>query len=158
MYNNDCKGNNKCECTSGCFFGFGVASGLGLLFILFVFLLMAGCPRYNVWQQGLEGKAALKKADWDRQVQVQEAKGKMNAASLLANAEVERAKGVAKANKIIGQSLNNNEAYLRYLWIDHLQNEHNQVIYVPTEANLPILEANRFNKYGSHNVSTHSKR
>lgn len=109
----------------------------------FAFILMWGIPNYSVWQSGLSGKAELKKADWDRQVQVQEAKGKMNAAVLLAKAEVERAKGVAKANKIIGDSLNKNEAYLRYLWIENLRNEHNQVIYVPTEANLPILEANR---------------
>ncbi|MGD9276296.1 MAG: hypothetical protein PVJ67_03935 [Candidatus Pacearchaeota archaeon] len=49
--------------------------------------------------------------------------------------------------RIIGTSLQNNEAYLRYLWIDNLQNEHNQVIYVPTETNLPILEASRLNKH-----------
>ena len=56
-----------------------------------------------------------------------------------------RAKGVAAANKIIGDSLHGNEAYLRYLWIDGLR-EHGKgaaVIYVPTEAGLPILEAGR---------------
>lgn len=124
-------------------FGFGLSTGIGFIVILIIYLMMSGCPRYNVWEQGMAGQAELKKADWNRQVVVQEAKAKFNAASLLAKAEVERAKGVAQANKIIGQSLNNNEAYLRYLWIDHLQNGHNQVIYVPTEANLPILEASR---------------
>ena len=69
----------------------------------------------------------------------------MESASLLAEAEVERAKGVAKANKIIGNSLKGNEDYLRYLWVNNLQNEHNQVIYIPTEANMPILEASRLN-------------
>jgi hypothetical protein len=74
---------------------------------------------------------------------VQEAQAKMDAAKLLAQAEVERAKGVAKANQIIGDSLHNNEDYLRYLFVNNLEHTQNQVIYVPTEANLPILEANR---------------
>jgi regulator of protease activity HflC (stomatin/prohibitin superfamily) len=101
--------------------------------------------KYAVWSQGKAGQAELAKADWNRQIAIREAKAKEESASLLAGAEIARAKGVAKANQIIGQSLNNNEAYLRYLWIENLANEHNQVIYVPTESNLPILEAGRLN-------------
>jgi hypothetical protein len=54
-----------------------------------------------------------------------------------------RAEGVAKANKIIGDSLKENEAYLRYLWISEMKETKDQIIYIPTEANLPILEAGR---------------
>jgi hypothetical protein len=61
---------------------------------------------------------------------------------IIANAEIARAKGVAEANQIIADSLKNNEAYLRYLWIDKLSDNQN-VIYVPTEAGLPLLEAGR---------------
>jgi hypothetical protein len=104
---------------------------------------MGGCPAYNVWQQGMEGQAALAKATQDRQIKVQEAVATKEAATMLAVAEVERAKGVAQANKIIGDSLHNNEDYLRYLFVNGLENTKNQVIYVPTEAQLPILEANR---------------
>jgi hypothetical protein len=60
-----------------------------------------------------------------------------------AEAEVERARGVAQANKIIGDSLKDNEGYLRYLWIDSLAHTQDKVIYVPTEAGLPVLEAGR---------------
>jgi regulator of protease activity HflC (stomatin/prohibitin superfamily) len=74
---------------------------------------------------------------------VQEAQAKKEAATMLAAAEVERAKGVAEANKIIGDSLHNNEDYLRYLFVNGLEHTQNQVIYVPTETNLPILEATR---------------
>ncbi|OLX60112.1 hypothetical protein DB99_07995 [Salmonella enterica subsp. enterica serovar Heidelberg] len=74
---------------------------------------------------------------------MQEALAKKESAKMLADAEIERAKGVAKANQIIGDSLRNNEEYLRYLWIDGLQQNKSQVIYVPTEANLPILEAGK---------------
>lgn len=114
--------------------------------VLFTALIMAGCPVYNVWEQGLTGQAALKRAEQDRRIKVQEAQATMDSSKLLAQAEVERARGVAQANQIIGSSLKDNEDYLRYLWIHNLaEAEKNgaQVIYVPTETNLPILEATR---------------
>lgn len=55
----------------------------------------------------------------------------------------ESARGVAESNKIIGDSLKGNEAYLRYLWIDGLNRNNQNVIYVPTEAGLLILEAGK---------------
>jgi predicted aminopeptidase len=111
--------------------------------IFLVVLGLGGCPYYSVWQQGLSGKAALARATQDRQIAIQEAQAKMESASMLASAEIERAKGVAEANRIIGDSLHNNENYLRYLFVNSLENTRNQVIYVPTESNLPILEASR---------------
>lgn len=103
---------------------------------------LAGCPTYRVWQQGMAGQARLKEAESSRRILVQEAEAKRDAAKMLAEAEVERARGVAKANEIIGESLKGNETYLRYLWIMELSSA-GHVIYVPTEANLPILEAGR---------------
>lgn len=114
---------------------------LALLFL--VLAVMAGCPYYGVYQQRLSGEAELAKANFSKQVLVQEAQAKMDSSKLLAQAEVERAKGVAQANKIIGDSLKNNEEYLRYLFVNNLEHTQNQVIYIPTEANLPILEATR---------------
>ena len=108
-----------------------------------VTVVMAGCPQYAVYEQRMKGEAELAKATYSKQTMVQEAQAKMDAAKLLADAEVERARGVAKANQIIGESLKDNEAYLRYLFVNNLENTQNQVIYIPTEANLPILEANR---------------
>jgi len=85
----------------------------------------------------------LAHAQASKEVAVAEAKAKMESASLLADAEIARARGVAEANKIIGASLKDNEAYLRYLWITGLESNNPTVIYVPTEAGLPILEAGR---------------
>ena len=99
--------------------------------------------KFNLWSSSLSGQAELRKADWNRQIAVREAQAKKDSSILLAEAEVERAKGVAKANKIIGDSLKGNEEYLRYLWIDSLQQTKDQIIYVPTEAGLPILESGR---------------
>lgn len=66
------------------------------------------------------------------------------AATEEARAEVERAKGTARANKIVANSIT--EPYLRYLYINNLHDTDNQVIYLPTEAGLPILEAGRLRK------------
>jgi regulator of protease activity HflC (stomatin/prohibitin superfamily) len=59
-----------------------------------------------------------------------------------AEIEVARAEGVAQSNTIISNSIT--DKYLRYQWIQGLQKNELQVVYVPTEANMPILEANRF--------------
>lgn len=120
-------------------------------FTLFILaLMMSGCsqwPPYNVWEQRLEGQANLQKAQSTREIAVLEARAILESATYKANAEVERAKGVAQANAIIGESLKGNEAYLRYLWITSLEaGEHKETIYIPTEAGLPILEANRLKR------------
>ena len=76
-------------------------------------------------------------------MRVEEAKARLESAKFESQAEIERAKGVAEANRIIGDSLKGNEAYLRYLWIQGLQDGSSETIYIPTEANLPIMEATR---------------
>jgi regulator of protease activity HflC (stomatin/prohibitin superfamily) len=124
----------------------GVISIVSTITIIIIGIIaggMVGCPKYEVYQQRMAGEAILAHAQSSREVAVAEAKAKMESATLLAQAEVERAKGVAQANKIIGDSLKDNEEYLRYLFVNNLENTKNQVIYIPTEANLPILEANR---------------
>jgi regulator of protease activity HflC (stomatin/prohibitin superfamily) len=103
--------------------------------------LLAGCPMYNVYSSRMDGEAELAKANYSKQVAVQTALAKNDAAKYEAEAEITRAGGVAKANQIIGDSLKNNEAYLRYLYVNNLEHTQNQVIYIPTEAGLPILEA-----------------
>lgn len=114
-----------------------------LLFVFLIFVILSITAKYSVWSNGLEGQAELAKAEYNRQILVREAQAKMDAAKLLAQAEIERARGVAEANKIIGDSLKNNDAYLKYLFIDSLDKTKGQVIYILTEATLPILEANR---------------
>lgn len=120
---------------------------LGITAAFVVLLLLCavvfGAPIYNVWAKEKKGESQLRQAEWNKQIIIEDAKAKAESASLLADAEIERAKGVAEANKIIGESLKNNDAYLRYLWIQGLQDGSSEIIYIPTEANLPILEATR---------------
>lgn len=103
---------------------------MGVIFAIAV--IMWGIPKYRVYSASATGKAELSKAEFTRQI-----------ATLDAQAEIQRAKGVAEANRIIGESLHGNEGYLRYLWITSLKSENHSTVYIPTEAGLPILEANR---------------
>lgn len=120
------------------------------VFMLIALLPLSSCGVwYAEWQADVEiaelrgnGQALLAKSESEKKVMIEDAKGKLEAAKLLSLAEIERAKGVAEANKIIGQSLRENEAYLRYLWIQNM-NTDKEVIYIPTEAGMPILEAKR---------------
>lgn len=118
---------------------------IGSTVLILMLLFMWGCPNYSVYQQNLEGEAELARATQNRQIKIQEAQATKESAHDLAEAEIIRAGGVAKANEIIGQSLKNNEAYLHYLFINNLEHTQDQIIYLPTEAGLPILEANRLN-------------
>lgn len=93
-----------------------------------------------------KGEADLLEAESSKKIAIEAAKAKFESSKMLAQAEVERAKGVAEANKIIGDSLKNNEGYLRYLYISNLEKAEgggSQVIYIPTEAGLPILESGK---------------
>lgn len=74
-------------------------------------------------QESLQKQFELEKAEKDAQI------------------EVARAKGVAEANRIIAESISS--AYIQYLWVQGLNDGNTETIYVPTEANLPILEAGR---------------
>ena len=129
--------------TSDAALGFGVTTSI-LGFLLGTIVLgMWGCPQYNVWQQGLAGQAELERAGHNRQIAIEEAIAIKDSAGHKAEAEVIRAGGLAKAIAIIGSELETNPSYLRYLWIEGLQQDSSDVIYIPTEAGLPILEAGK---------------
>ncbi|WP_066650476.1 MULTISPECIES: membrane protease subunit [Sphingomonas] len=122
---------------TGCF-GIAAIGGLALLV-----LLLIGWPQYRVYSQRLAGEAALAEAQSSRQVAILEARAKKESAISLAEAEVIRAQGAAKANQILQNSLGGPEGYLRYLQIQALEDSKASLIYVPTEAGLPVTEARR---------------
>ncbi|MTD92858.1 membrane protease subunit [Hyphomicrobium sp. xq] len=113
---------------------------------------VAGCmrygPEYSVWQQGMSGQAELARAEQNRQIKTTEARASLESAKLNAQAEVERAKGAAEANRVLADSLGGPDRYLRWRWIMMLEtNEragsHREIIYAPTDGNLPMTEAGR---------------
>jgi regulator of protease activity HflC (stomatin/prohibitin superfamily) len=69
--------------------------------------------------------------------QVQQKQFMLEQARKDAEIEVARAEGAARAQEIVRSTLS--DSYLQYLWIKTL-NENPNVIYVATEANLPIFK------------------
>jgi hypothetical protein len=124
--------------------------GLGLFATLSIVALIAFIvvlwPQYNVYAQRLAGEAALAEAQSSRQVAILEARAKKESAAYLAEAEIIRAQGAAKANNILQNSLGGPEGYLRYLQIQAIETSKASLIYVPTEAGLPVTEARRLNQ------------
>lgn len=103
-----------------------------------------GYPIWRVWAQHQQGRADLAQAHQEQQVQVARAQGRVDAAELNKRAAIVEAEAVAEQIKRIGEQLTSHDLYLRWQWIKMMEeNENADVIYVPTEANLPILEANR---------------
>ena len=124
-----------------------------LIFVIIVGTLVVGAigavmfalPQYGVWQQTLEGKAELQKADYTRQVAVVEAQAKLDSASKLSQVRIQEAKGIAEANRIIGESLRNNPDYLTFLQIEAIKEgaeKGNKTIFVaPNQAGVPVITA-----------------
>lgn len=112
----------------------------------FVAFLMWIIPTYNVWVKEQSGRAQLAEAEFSKQVQLEEAKANLEAQKLNSQAEVERAKGAAQAIEIEDGKLT--ERYIQYLYVQNLEKLDTQLIYVPTEGGLPLLEANRLNNLG----------
>ena len=112
---------------------------IGAVF-LGIFLIIStlwAWPTYNVWQKEMKGKSQLKQAEWNRQILILEAEATLKAEELNALAEVERAKGMAAAMEIENGTLT--ETYIKYLWVRGMVGNNN-VIYIPTEATIQILE------------------
>lgn len=106
------------------------------ILLLLIFMLWAW-PQYKVWQQGLTGEAALKRAQQTKQIMIETARAEKDAAVLR-----------AEAIGIIGQAAKDFPEYRAQEFMGAFgealrEGNINQVIYVPTEANVPILEAGK---------------
>jgi len=105
---------------------------------------MVGCPHYRVWNQEMIGRAELSRAEQNRQIRVVTAEAQLQVEELNAQMEVVRAKGAAEAMKAVQDSLTSE--YLLYRFILTFGQHGNQVIYIPTDGVLPILEAGRLGR------------
>lgn len=121
----------------------GLVLILLVLAVLLIPLAMWGLPQYGLYSERLAGEARLAEAQSSRRIAILEAEARRESAVALAKAEVLRAQGAAKANRIIQDSLGGPEGYLRYLQIQALAETRASLIYVPTEAGLPVTEARR---------------
>jgi len=119
-------------------YGCGILVALALV-VMVILGCMFGIPHYRVWAQEMAGKAEFAQAEQNRKIKIEEAKANLEAEKLNAQAEIERAKGAAEAIKIENGNLTT--TYIQYLWVRQQNLGDNKVIYIPTEASLPILEA-----------------
>ena len=114
--------------------------------VFLAFMLWFG-PTYKVWQSQKSGEADLAQAHKEQQVQVAKAQGRLDAATLNKQAAIVEAEAVSEQIKTIGAQLTEHDLYLKWQWIKMMEERpESSVIYVPTEANLPILEAGARNK------------
>lgn len=116
-----------------------VISMIGFILIIIIGLIMFAIPKYSVWQKELKGKALLKEAKFSKKIAIEEAKANLESEKLNAEAEVERAKGMAKAMEVENGKLT--DTYIKYLWVKNMNSSQNSKVYIPTEAGIPILEA-----------------
>ena len=101
---------------------------------------MFGLPKYRVWSMEMKGRAELAQAEQNRQIKIAEAQANLEAEKLNAQSEIERAKGAAEAIKIENGQLTS--TYIQYLWVrQQSNNQIDKIVYIPTEASMPILEA-----------------
>ena len=88
------------------------------------------------------GEAEYVRAEQNRKIKIEEAKANLEAEKLNAQAEIERARGAAEAIRIENGSIT--PTYIQYLWVRQQGlSSNNKIVYIPTEAGLPILEAGR---------------
>ena len=118
--------------------GMGFAAIGAIALLLGIFFGVAALYRYyDVWSMEKQGQASLMKASQTRQIQVEQAKAEKEAATL-------RAEAIA----IIGKAAKEYPEYRIQEYIGAFaealkEGKMQQIIYVPTEANIPVLEAGK---------------
>lgn len=114
-----------------------VVIGLIALGIMGLTLMWGG---FVVWYKGKIGEANLRQASFERKVIVEQALAEKEAAMLR-----------AEATKIVGEMARKFPEYRFQEFLGNLgeailQGNVEKIIYLPTEAGIPILEAPRFNE------------
>lgn len=117
----------------------------GIVTVMFVLAVpFYALPKYNVWRSSIAierientGKANLAKAEQERQILVAQAR-----------AEVEAAQLRADAIAIVGKAAKEYPEYRHQEFLGAFGEAMNngnidKIIYVPTEANIPVMEAGK---------------
>ena len=126
---------------------FGIVGAIVGAIIVFMvtltFVLMVGYRHYSVWSMEMQGKAKLAEATHSRQIQIEQARSEREAAVL-------RAEAIA----IVGKAAKEFPEYRLQEFLGAFaealrEGNINQIMYVPTEANIPITEATRIRQAGA---------
>lgn len=106
-----------------------------VIVIAFTAWLLFGIPNYIVYTAWKNGQALLMKAEQEKKIQIEQAKAELESATLR-----------AKAIEIVWEASKRYPEYRTQEFIgafaDAMSNgKIEKIIYVPTEANIPIIEA-----------------
>ena len=114
------------------------------IIVAIILWALVGYPKWRVWASQKQGEADLQQAHKEQQIQVSKAQGRLDAAKLNKEAAVIEAEAVSAQIEKIGAQLTEHDLYLKWQWIKMMEERpDSSVIYVPTEANMPILEAGK---------------
>ena len=111
--------------------------GIILLVLVIIVGSMLAYPKYRVYSQEMRGKAALAEATQSKMIQIEQARAELESSELRAEAIV-----------IMGKAAKDYPEYRQQEFVgafgDALrEGSISQIIYVPTEGNIPILEAGK---------------
>jgi regulator of protease activity HflC (stomatin/prohibitin superfamily) len=109
----------------------GMIVGGSVILLAIIFAIM---PLYKVWTAGLAGEAELRRAEQTRQILVTQAQAELDASKLRAQA-IETIGAVAQKYPEYRQ-----QEFIGAFADAVKDGKINQIIYVPTEANIPIIE------------------
>lgn len=125
-----------------------------ILAVVLISLNLTSCYDFNREQDRLdaqsEGQAILLKAESSKKAMIEEAKANSESSILSAKARLEVADLDAKAKikkaeaeeiyiKKVGEVLKSNPEYIKYLQVKSINDSKSQKVFIPTEANAPIL-------------------
>ena len=130
------------------FFGWLIGSLIAWLVIAAVLGFALWTPVFGPWAQERRGLADLREAQMNRQIRVEEAEAERQAQVLFAEGERDAASLRAEAIQIMGEAAQRYPEYRQQEFIGAFaeaarSGKIEQMIYVPTEAGIPITEANR---------------
>lgn len=127
---------------------------LKLVAILLVGFSTVSCYDFNRQQNQLDaesnGKSILLEAESSKKAMIEEAKAKSYSSVLAAEARlksaeqdaqatIKKAQAEAIAIQKIGTAIQNNPEYIKYLQVQSIKGIKGDKVYIPTEANMPIL-------------------
>lgn len=118
-----------------------VLAGAVLFLIATIFVWKLVNPKLNLYKANTEKQSVIREQEAISEAAEYAAKSRVTQATAEGEAKVIEAKALAEAQRIIAETLT--PEYVQYLYVEAIRDNPNQIIYVPTEAGLPILEAGR---------------
>lgn len=121
----------------------GVKLVIGVVVGIFLLILVSKAvgPQLNLYRANTEKQAVIAEQKAQSEAAEFAARSAVTQAEAKAEAMIIEARALAESQEIIAATLT--PEYIRYLYIKAIENNPNQVIYVPTEAGMPILESGR---------------